>query len=155
MTIRNPMRELISVTNSLTTKIARDRLMVNGTVRSRRQLRSALVVAACRKASADAPGVQESKREQLDRTLAQTQPYAGSVFVHDKLLGFRPREKQHVSLVEVFGGEQAGTSVVKIGPIAALDKEIDGWKRCRTDGLRSDLVDVRRREGGAPPQRFH
>ena len=59
--------------------------------------------------------------EQFDRILAQTFPEAGSVFVQDKFLGFRLREKQHVLLVEVLGGEQAGTSVVKIGPLAALE----------------------------------
>ena len=67
---------------------------------------------------------------------------------------FGPGKKQKLLLIEVLEGEQTGASVVQIGPIAALDKEIDGWKSCRTDGLRSDLVDVRRREGGAPPQRF-
>jgi hypothetical protein len=93
--------------------------------------------------------------EQFHRILSQTFPDAGSAVVQDKLLGVRPREKQHVLLVEVFGGEPAGTYVVKIGPIAPWEEEIDGWKSCLPDGLRNELVNVRSREFGAPPQRFY
>lgn len=126
--------------------------MVNWTVRARRQLRIALAMAACWESHSVGRTVLESKMEQLDRILAQTFPDADSVVVQDKFLGFRPRANQHVLLVEVFGGERAGTYVVKIGPATKLEKEIAGWNSCRPIGLRSDLVFLPLQEGWRDPQ---
>jgi hypothetical protein len=91
---------------------------------------------------------------QLDRILAQIFPDPGGVVVQDKVLGFRPGEKRRVVRVEVFGGGQAGTSVVTIGPVGALGTKNDDWRSSRPGGLGSDVVDVRRVVGALRPNGF-
>jgi len=125
--------------------------VVNWTVRAQRQLRIALAEALCRQhhARGDILG---TTMQQLSQVLANTFPDAADVVVQDQFLGFRRKEHHHILLVELLGPERPGPYVVKIGPVAALQSELDGWNRCRPFGLRNDLVFLPLREGWRGPE---
>jgi hypothetical protein len=110
------------------------------TVKARRQLRRQLVAGRAGDAP-HAPGEEKTWMERILRLLSRTFPGC-PVVVQDQMLSFTPRRDLYVLLVEVCQGGHCppGAYVVKVGPRALLQREIDGWEVCRPEGLRHDLV---------------
>ncbi len=118
------------------------------TIRARRNLRQVLAESLCRETErapnkeATGMGELDTNLDRLNDILAGTFP-GQSVVIKDQVLGYRRRKDLFVLLVEVFGPDDAdklGPYVVKIGPVDKIEREIQGWNRCRPPGLRHDLV---------------
>ncbi len=116
-------------------------------IQAQRHLRHALAEALGRERDGPAigkgpcTGVLEVTLDHLNELLALTFPGA-SVVVKDQVLGYRRKKDLFILLVEAFGTDeyQSGPFVVKIGTKDRLEKEIQGWNRCRPPGLKHDLV---------------
>jgi hypothetical protein len=127
------------------------------TIQAQRHLRHALAEALGHES--DGPsigmrpctGVLEVTLDHLNELLALTFPGA-SVVVKDQVLGYRRKKDLFILLVEAFGNDdhQSGPFVVKIGTKDRLEKELQGWNRCRPPGLKHDLVFLNLRDGPAP-----
>jgi len=126
------------------------------TIQARRHLRQALATALCREregAAATGPGrcigELDLTMDRLNDILAGTFPGA-SLVVKDQALGYRRKQDLFILLVEAFGeddSDQSGPFVVKIGSKERLEKERQGWDRCRPPGLKHDLVFLGLRDG--------
>ena len=124
------------------------------TIQAQRHLRHALAEALGRESDGVAigtgpcSGVLEVTLDHLNELLALTFPGA-SVVVKDQVLGYRRKKDLFILLVEAFGSDedQTGPFVVKIGAKDRLEKEIEGWNRCRPPGLKHDLVFLNLRVG--------
>lgn len=119
------------------------------TIKARRQLRHSLARSLCARSHVPNDGgsepascvrLMDDKMQNLNDILAATFPDAENIVVQDLFSGFRSKEDQHVLLVEVVRPNQGGPYIVKIGPVARLLKELNGWNSCRPAGLIHDLV---------------
>jgi hypothetical protein len=127
------------------------------TIQAQRHLRHALAEALGRESAGPSigtgpcSGMLEATLDHLNELLALTFPGA-SVVVKDQVLGYRRKKDLFILLVEAFGKDeyQSGPFVVKIGTKDRLEKELQGWNRCRPPGLKHDLVFLSLRDGPAP-----
>jgi hypothetical protein len=101
-------------------------------------------------AAKDERSVSERKRAELSGVLTRTFPgETRPIVVQDLFTGYRPDDKHFVMLVEIVTAELSGAEpdprpggsfVVKHGPPADMQKELDAWRSCRPEGLRNDVV---------------
>jgi hypothetical protein len=127
------------------------------TIQAQRHLRHALAEALARESDGPAvktgphTGVLETTLDHLNDLLGLTFRGA-SVVVQDQVIGYRRDRDLFILLDEVFSSDedQSGPFVVKIGSKDQLEKEIEGWNRCRPPGLKHDLVFLNLRAGPAP-----
>ena len=117
------------------------------TIQAQRHLRHSLAEALGRERDGPAigmrpcTGVLEVTLDHHNELLALT--FSGApVVVKDQVLGYRRKKDLFILLVEAFGKDdhQSGPFVVKIGTKERIEKEIEGWNRCRPPGLKHDLV---------------
>lgn len=93
------------------------------------------------RASATNPAALRNTMEEIERLLHLVFPNGGAAIVQDMYTSYRPREGEYILLIErTRTGPCDGLSVVKLGPPATLQGELNGWLDCRPDGLQHDLV---------------
>jgi hypothetical protein len=134
------------------------------TVKARQQIRCALAGKLCEQSICSEPrdnvptrgaDVLQAEMDRINELLQRAFPKAASLVVQERFQGFRPREGQHIVLVEVDHGDESGPFVVKIGPVETLEKEKHAWDCCRPVGLRNDLVFLPLMEGTREPKDQH
>jgi len=77
----------------------------------------------------------------VEDKLRRVFPTGKMMIVQNVYSGFRVRKGEYVLLVEVArSGKDDGLSVVKLGPVDRLKKELKNWKSCRPHGLRHDII---------------
>jgi hypothetical protein len=78
---------------------------------------------------------------EIEEKLRRVFPNGKVVIVQDLYSGFRVRTEEYVLLVEIAkSGTEDGLSVVKLGPVGRLKKELKNWRSCRPPGLRHDII---------------
>jgi hypothetical protein len=87
------------------------------------------------------PHAIEHTMSEIEDKLQAVFPPGSVAVVQELYAGYRPRDGEHILLVEVSNSpEKEGAYVVKLGPPDRLRRELDGWKACQLDRLRHDLV---------------
>ncbi len=94
------------------------------------------------RAAATNPNALTATMSKIEAMLRQVFPTGSISIVQDVYVSYRTRAGEHILLVEVTqAADRDGLYVVKFSDDPSrLSRELEGWTKCRPDGLRHDLV---------------